>query len=460
MSDVLVDLPAFVAESEPWFRRTLQTLVEQATISPGSSDPAPIVAGVEVAAEVVRSSGAEVEIVASGGTPALIARFAHPAPKARIVIYNHFDVQPADASKWTQEDPFRFEVREDPEREFLYLGRGTTDDKGPALCALRAAQWLTRHEVPVEVVLLWESEEEIGSPNFADVLEARRELLRGDAVIVSDTIWPSPDRPAISTGLRGGLLASLRLRTGAKDVHSGLTGGVARNPLRELAAVATAIDNAGFWHRGVETPSAAEVEGFMRTGFDPAYFRAAHELERVETEVPVEMMLRLWAQPTFEIHGLAGGYVGPGIKSSVPPKAELKVSFRLVPRQSPGELFEDLVSFVRGVNADVEVERVSEFVPYQAPLTGPVHEAIVHGMTEGFGQAPALVREGGSIGAVPLMAKILGVPVHFLPLSLPEHGYHAPNERFDWRQAKGGIAAYVHALTKLGASHGPPAAGS
>src|SRR5690606_14235325 len=159
---------------------------------------------------------------------------------------NHYDVQPANAANWEQDDPFRFEVREHPEREFYYLGRGTTDDKGPALCALRAAEWVARHELPIEVVLLWETEEEIGSPNFEDILRARRELLAGDAVIVSDTIWPSAEHPAISTGLRGGLLASLRLRTAAKEAHSGLTGGVARNPLRELASLAAAIGNAEF----------------------------------------------------------------------------------------------------------------------------------------------------------------------------------------------------------------------
>ena len=166
MTDVLADLPQFVSDSEPWFRAALRRLVEQPTISPGVSDPAAIVAGVEVAREVMEASGATVEIVPSKGTPAVIGRFAHREPKAKLVIYNHYDVQPATAADWDQDDPFVFEVHDDPEREFLYLGRGTTDDKGPALCALRAAEWIARHELPIEVVLLWETEEEIGSPNF------------------------------------------------------------------------------------------------------------------------------------------------------------------------------------------------------------------------------------------------------------------------------------------------------
>lgn len=452
MSDVLADLPAFIADSEPWFRASLRTLVEQPTISPGVTDKGPIFAGVEVAAMLMRESGAEVEIVQSTGTPALIARFAAPVGqpcKSRIVVYNHFDVQPATGENWEQDDPFRFEVHEDPERGFVYRGRGTTDDKGPALCALRAAEWVARHKLPIEVVLLWETEEEIGSPNFCDILEARKELLSGDAVIVSDTIWPSAGHPAISIGLRGGLLASLTLRTAAEETHSGLTGGVARNPLRELANLAAAISNAEFWKLNALAPSQEEVESYLRTGFDAQYFRESHQLEQLESDVPLEMMLRLWARPTFEIHGLVGGYTGPGIKSTIPGTGELKISFRLVPDQNPKQLLEQLIAFVASYNPAVVVQALGSFEPYRGHIDGPVHEAIVHGMTQGFGERPALVREGGSIGAVPQMARVLGVPIHFLPLSLPEHGYHAPNERFDWRQARGGIASYVHAFEHL-----------
>ena len=384
MSDVLQDLPAFVAESEPWFRDALRQLVEQPTISPGMTDPSAILAGLEVAKQLVEQSGGEAELAPCSGTPSLIGRFTHPSPKARIVIYNHFDVQPATAANWEQDDPFRFEVREDAKREFLYLGRGTTDDKGPALCALRAAQWIRRHELPIEVVLLWETEEEIGSPNFHEVLEARKQVLAGDAVIVSDTIWPSAESPAISTGLRGGLLASLRLRTASKESHSGLTGGVARNPLRELAALATAIGHAEFWKLNARPAPHEEVESYLRTGFDPDYFRESHGLERLESEVPLEMMLRLWARPTFEVHGLVGGYTGKGIKSTVPGEGELKVSFRLVPDQDPKELLFALAEFATAYNPAVQVEGLGSFEPYRGPITGPIHDAIDHGMTQGM----------------------------------------------------------------------------
>jgi acetylornithine deacetylase/succinyl-diaminopimelate desuccinylase-like protein len=274
-------------------------------------------------------------------------------------------------------------------------------------------------------------------------------LLAGDCVIVSDTIWPSAETPAISVGLRGGMLASLTLRTGAKEVHSGLAGGVARNPIRELATLANAIEQAAFWRLDAIDPSAEELASFIRSGFETEYFKSAYQIDKLRSELPIEMMVALWSRPTFEVHGLAGGYQGRGIKSTIPNVAELKVSFRLVPDQQPDRLFARLEQFVHLFNPDVEITRVADFVPYRGHTEGPVHDAIVHGMQMAFGKTPALVREGGSIGAVPKMASTLGVPIHFLPLSLPEHGYHAPNERFDWKQAKGGIAAFVHTFARL-----------
>jgi acetylornithine deacetylase/succinyl-diaminopimelate desuccinylase-like protein len=435
--------------SEPWFREQLRMLVEHPTVSPGKTGDEDIIAGAEAARALFESCGAQARIAPTTGTPSVIGHFSHPNPRAKILVYNHLDVQPADADNWDQEDPFRFEVEEDAAREFRYRGRGTTDDKGPALCALRAASMMQQMELPVEVVLLWETEEEIGSPNFGEVVASQHDLLKGDAVIISDTIWPSAEHPAISTGLRGSVLATLSLETGKKRTHSGLTGGAARNPIRELAALCTSIRGADFWKQGTAPPNAAELESFMGCGFDVEYFKSAHGLDKLESEVPLEILLALWVRPTFEIHGIAGGYTGPGIMSIVPPSAEAKISFRLVPDQNPREVADALRRFVQSFSPDVVVDVVGCFDPYFSPPEGPIYEAISHGMERAFGQRPKLVREGGSIGAVPIMVEELGVPAYFLPLSLPEHGYHAPNECFDWKQAKGGIEAFARTFETL-----------
>lgn len=448
-STALEELESYVSRSEPWFRERLQTLVEHRTISPGATSKAEIEAGARAAVELMQDAGAQAELVACSGTPSVLARFTHPAPRTKLVVYNHLDVQPADPSKWTQRDPFGFEVHEHEERGFLYRGRGTTDDKGPALCALRAGMWAKEQGLPLELTLVWETEEEIGSPNFAEVVRARADVLKGDGVIVSDTIWPSDRQPAISTGLRGALQAILRLKTGRKDVHSGLVGGVARNPVKELASLVHAIEHAGFWQRGVRPVDRAEIESFTRSNFDVDYFKRAHDLQSLTTDAPIDMMLRLWTRPTFEVHGLVGGWQGPGVKSAVPPEAELKVSFRLVPDQDPRAVGDDLQRFVRLANPDVEVELVGTLDPYRGSTDTAIHRAIASAMQAATGVEPVLVREGGSIGAVPILAAELDVPIHFLPLSLPEHGYHAPNEYFDWRQARVGMESFARTFVAL-----------
>lgn len=442
-------LDDFVATSEPWFRTQLKAMVEHRTVSPGGGHEAEIAAGAAAAASLMESCGARARVVPSSGTPSIIGHFPADNPRRRIVIYNHFDVQPANPANWRQDDPFRFEVEADAERGFVYLGRGTTDDKGPALCGLRAAQFIRECGLPIDVVLLWETEEEIGSPNFRDVLRAERELISSDGIIVSDTIWPNSSQPAMSMGLRGGLTATLHLRTASKDAHSGLVGGAARNPVRELCGLADAIERAGFWREGARPVDDAEVAQYLASGFDLDYFKSSHGLERLSSEIPLELMLRIWAQPSYDVHGLAGGYQGPGVKSAVPPEAELKISFRTVPGQDHLAIADGLRRFVALQAPDVVVEIQGGFAAYESSPSGPVHDAIVTGMKRAFGRKPVPVREGGSIGAVPMMESELGVPVHFLPLSLPEHGYHAPNERFDWKQARGGVVAFADAFAAL-----------
>jgi acetylornithine deacetylase/succinyl-diaminopimelate desuccinylase-like protein len=444
-------LDHYAAESEPWFRASLRTLVEHPTVSPGGGHEAEIRRGAEAARDLVRSLGGEADLIETGGTPAVFGGFPSPGARAQVVIYNHLDVQPADLDTWTKGDPFRLLVEEDPERGYVYRGRGTTDDKGPALAALRAAAFSASQELPIDIRFLWETEEEVGSLHFAAAVTKLKAIpaFRPTCIIVSDTVWPSATAPAMSYALRGSLQALLRLRTAAKEAHSGMAGGVARNPVRELCHLAAAIHGAAFWREGVIPPAPAEIEDFLGAGFEAEYFRRSFGLEKLETEVPLEMMLRLWARPTFEVHGLAGGYTGPGVKTAVPKDAELKVSFRLVHGQDPARIEEGLRRFVEAANPDVEVITTGRLRPYFGNLSGPIAAAVRDGMTRAFGKPPVAVREGGAIGAVPIMAETLGVPIAFLPLSLPEHGYHAPDECFDWRQAEGGIRAFVHTFAAL-----------
>jgi acetylornithine deacetylase/succinyl-diaminopimelate desuccinylase-like protein len=193
----------------------------------------------------------------------------------------------------------------------------------------------------------------------------------------------------------------------------------------------------------VEKPTRRELQDFQNSGFTIKGFKKDHLFKSLRSEDPVDVMKRIWAMPTFEVHGLIGGYTGPGIKTVIPPRAEVKISCRLVPNQDPRRIQKLVREFIRQRSPDVKMEIENQMWPYKAPTTGPLADAIKDAMKFAFGREPVFVREGGSIGAVISMEQVLKTPVMFLGLSLPEHGYHAPNENYDWQQASGGIVAFV-----------------
>ena len=318
------------------------------------------------------------------------------------------------------------------------------------MTAFFGARLAFEKKLPINIQFIWELEEEIGSPEFRALHEGqRRRDLQTDSVVVSDTIWIARGKPAVGYGLRGLAPFRLLLETGTKDVHSGTTGGAARNPIGELCQVIAECYDArtgkvkipGFY-KDVAKPSRQELESFLSSGFNVNHFRRAHELKRIRTGSAARSDAALWTQPTFEVHGMVGGYTGPGVKTAIAPAAEAKLSMRLVPNQDPDKVFSLVRKFVKQRNPDVQVIPESFLSPFLGPRDGPYIDAATDAMRFAFGKKPAFVREGGSIGAVVTMQKYLKVPIVFLGLSLPEHGYHAPNENYDWEQASGGMRMF------------------
>jgi acetylornithine deacetylase/succinyl-diaminopimelate desuccinylase-like protein len=406
-----------------------------------------------LAVQLLKDLGAEARIVETRGYPVVEGGWTTGKDHPTVLVYNHLDVQPAQEPEWKQA-PFTF--RKD---QGLYHGRGATDDKGPALTALLAGRYVMEQGVPINVRFLWELEEEIGSPHFSDALKQRRLIQKPDSVLVSDTIWIAKGRPAMPYGLRGALGARLSLQTGRADAHSGLTGGAARNPLAELCEIVNDCVDAktgrvkipGFYE-DVVPPTKAEIKGFLASGFQVERFKKAYGFTSLRATDPAEVLRRIWASPTFEVHGLAGGYIGPGVKMVVPGYAELKISMRLVPHQKPERIFRLLKRFVTERNPNVTVEAEGMLQPFKGQFSGPYAEAAKRAVKAGFGKEPVFIREGGSIGAVTTMQQAWHVPILFMGLSLPEHGYHAPNEHFDWGQASGGmkaLAAYFAELANI-----------
>jgi len=435
------------------FARDLGALVSIPSVSAQKAHRGDIDRCASAAAALIQAHGGTAEVVATAGHPVVVGEIgAGGAGIPTIAVYNHIDVQPAEAGKdgWTRA-PFAF-----AEKGGRWYGRGSTDDKGPAVTALHAASLAKENGVPVRVRLVWELEEEIGSPSFAGFLAQHGARLKPDSVLVSDTIWLAQGKPAVPYALRGMAGALLRLRTAQKDAHSGLTGGAARNPITELAdeiancvdARTGAIKIKDFEHTW-QPVSEAEAQDFVDSGFSVASFQKAHQLDLLRSKDPREVTQAIWGRPTFEVHGIAGGYQDEGIKTVVPPFAEAKVSMRLVPPQDPDECLALLKAHVHRLNPDVDVVADRGLRAYMGERTGPYADAASDALEFGFGARPAFVREGGSIGAVLSMAEAWQVPITLLGLSLPEDGYHGPNESFAWGQAQGGMLTFVRYFEQL-----------
>jgi acetylornithine deacetylase/succinyl-diaminopimelate desuccinylase-like protein len=444
-------LQTYIADRRPPFEDLLGQMVEIPSISMDPSKATDMRRMADLAAQVLTAMGAEAHIVETGGYPIVSGGWTTGTRYPTVTIYNHLDVQPAQEPEWRQA-PFAFK-----NEGGIYRGRGATDDKGPALAALFGARYAVDQGLPINIRFLWELEEEIGSPHFAAGLRKRMEVPRPDSVLVSDTIWIAKGQPAMPYGLRGLIGARLSLRTGSKDAHSGVTGGAARNPLAELMDVAHACVDAktgevkipGFY-KDVVKPTKEEIKSFLKSGFQVKRFKEAYGLRSLRTNDPAEVMRRIWAAPTFEVHGLSGGYHGPGIKTVVPSHGELKITMRLVPDQTPAKIFALFKKYVSKLNPSVKVDSENMLHPFKGSFDGPYVECVKRAAKAGFGKEPAFIREGGSIGAMVTMQKAWKVPILFLGLSLPEHGYHAPNEYFDWGQASGGMKAFAHYFAELG----------
>ena len=429
------------------FEALLGEFVAVPTVSADPAHRGDIERGADLAAATLRRFGGDVRLYrVDGGNPVLHAVFGNDPTRPTVTVYNHMDVQPAskETEPWATE-PFVFTKKGD-----TYFGRGTTDDKGPALAALYGAKAALEAGVPVNIRFLWELEEEIGSPHFAATLRTMKDVARTDVVVVSDTVWVSRGRPSISSGLRGLQRFTFTLETAATDQHSGTTGGAARNPVAELAQLASEMHDARTgrvkiprFYEDVTPLTRAEVADFRGCGFSVSRFMKDHGFRSLRTKDPFEVMKRVWALPTFEVHGLVGGYTGPGVKTVVPPRAELKVSIRLVPDMKPEKIARAVRAFVKKRSPDVKIETDPAALPFKGHISGPQVEAVKNAIRFTWGKEPVFTREGGTIGAVVSMEQILKAPVLFLGLSLPDHGYHAPNENFDWGQAEGGMVAFA-----------------
>jgi acetylornithine deacetylase/succinyl-diaminopimelate desuccinylase-like protein len=394
----------------------------------------------------LRGMGLTTQLHETARHPVVVARNAHRAGRKTVLIYGHYDVQPVDPLDLWHSAPFAPEIREGK-----IWARGATDNKGQMLAhVLGVEACLAAHgELPVNLIFLFEGEEEIGSPNLAPFLQQNLASLACDVIAVSDTGMVAPGTPTLGYGLRGIACCEVTVRGPKGDLHSGIYGGAIANPATAVARLVASLHDAagriqvaGFyddvraledWERQMwaAIPATAEENILRQTG-SPAGFG----------EAGFSAVERLWARPTAEVNGIGGGYQGEGSKTVIPAAAMAKFSFRLVPDQDPADIQQKVKRHLEshcppGVTVDVQVGH--DGMPYLMDPNSADAMAARRALARAFGKEPVLTREGGSIPIIQSFKEILGADTLMLGLALPDCQIHAPNENFAVENFEGGI---------------------
>ncbi|HUG11463.1 MAG TPA: M20/M25/M40 family metallo-hydrolase [Opitutaceae bacterium] len=400
--------------------------------------------------ETIRGLGFEVEVVRTPKHPVIYAHRGGDASWPHVIIYGHYDVQPADPlEKWTT-PPFEPTIRDG-----RMYGRGTADNKGPLLAHVTAVGRLLEAEptFPLRISFVIEGEEEMGSPSFRGFLEQYRDRLKADFVMLSDTGVPAPDQMVITCGLRGLMLLELEVTGAQMDLHSGLHGGVLRNPIQAIAELCASLHDAdgrvtvpGFYD-DVREVAQWECDELAKLGTDTAEYQRFLGIKGFHVAGGFTPFEAIRFQPTLEFNGIGGGYQGAGSKTVIPSRAFVKISCRLVPDQEPARIRELVYKAIRErMPADVnyKIHDGHSGTPYvvvppgrsntpsdQSPVLARAFEAAETVVTDVFGKRPLYIREGGSVPIVAELKSMLGLDCVLLGLFLPEDNLHAPNESFD-----------------------------
>jgi acetylornithine deacetylase/succinyl-diaminopimelate desuccinylase-like protein len=442
----------------------LPRLVEYARIPSVSTDPA-YADGMAAARALLKgrleSAGFQrVGEIEAGGHPAVVAEWMG-APGAPVyLVYGHYDVQPPDPVAAWRSPPFEPQVREGR----LY-GRGVSDDKGPASIALEVLSAFLKVEghLPVNIRILLEGEEEIGSATLAALCERHRDRLAADAVISADGARWRADLPTVNVGTRGNAGFEIAVRTAAKDLHSGRYGGAVPNAITSMARLLATLHDengriavSGFYD-DVSQPTRDERAAIAALPFDePAWFASVGA--QPSGEPGFSTLERLWLRPTVELNGIWGGYTGPGGKTVTPAEAFAKITTRLVPEQSPtriATLLRDHFERCCPLEATVRVSVHDNGTPaYTVPPDHPLLLSVEDAVAAASGARPYRVRVGGTLPLASIFKSRLGVDTVTLSFSTADEDFHAPNEFFRLSALPEGLTAWVTLLRQLGRKAG------
>jgi len=440
------------------FLETLKTFLRIPSISTLPEHKADIRRAAEFLLEELRGAGLDnVELIEGPGNPLVYAEWTKAPGKPTLLLYGHYDVQPPDPLEEWKSPPFEPEIRNDN----IYA-RGACDDKGQTLILIKAVEALlnTRGALPVNVKFLVEGEEETGGGHISSYVAQKPPRLAAGAAVVCDTEMFAPELPTICVGLRGIVYGELHVEGASHDLHSGVYGGAAPNPIQAIAEILTALKDRegriqipGLTDR-VRPPSEKEKAAWARLPYNEEEYLKEMGARELVGEPGYTVFERLWARPTLEVHGIRGGFTGEGAKTVIPSRAVAKISMRLVADQQLEEAIEQFKSAVAKVcpkGGKVEVKVLHVGAPSLTDPENPFIRAAAQALSEEFGKETVFTRSGGSIPIVGLFQKHLGIPSVLMGFGLPDDNLHAPNEKFYLPNFYRGIETVARYLEIVGA---------
>jgi acetylornithine deacetylase/succinyl-diaminopimelate desuccinylase-like protein len=451
----------FARTQQTRFLEELKALLRIPTISTLPEHRGDLQKAAETLARELERIGLEhVRVIETSGHPLVYGDWLHAEGKPTCLAYGHYDVQPPDPMDEWISPPFEPAVRDGN----LYA-RGAVDDKGQMFIHLKALESLfhaSGGSLPINVRILLEGEEEVGGEGIASFVREHPQQLKADFALVSDTEMFAPGLPTLCVGLRGMIYTEVEAQGARTDLHSGLYGGAAPNPINALSHVIVALKDAdgriripGFYDR-VADPTSDELKAWESLPFDEEEYRKAEIGSRELTgEAGFSVLQRTWVRPTMDVHGIQGGFTGAGAKTVIPAKATAKISFRLVPDMQPEEtfaLFKKYVESLQLPGIELRVRMIHSGDPIVVRTDNRYIRAATKALHQVFGKETVFIRSGGSIPIVGDFERYLNIPTVMMGFGLPDDNLHAPNEKFHIANFYSGIEAVIGFFEELGRS--------
>ncbi len=442
----------YLEQNKERFLDALMSLLRIPSVSANSQHKKDMIECAEAVKKSLTDAGADrAEIFSTNGHPIVYAEKMVDPSFPTVLVYGHYDVQPADPLELWETSPFEPTIRDGK-----IFARGACDDKGQFFMHVKALELMVQNNLlKTNIKFCIEGEEEIGSPNLAKFVESNKALLKCDVILISDTAMISMDTPSIDTGVRGLSYIEVEVTGPNRDLHSGVYGGAVANPATVLAKMIASchdennhITIPGFYDDVLEA-TAEERNLLGKAPFDEKIYKADLGIDALYGEKGFSTNERTGIRPTLEVNGIWGGYTGEGSKTVLPSKASAKISARLVPNQSSVKITALLLDYFKKIAPAGVSVRVSEHhggEPYLTPIDSKAYQAAAKAIAQTFGKMPVPVRGGGSIPICALFEKELAVKIVFMGFGLDSDNLHSPNEKYDLTNYYKGIETipYFH----------------